>query len=71
MIQYFRQPYKHSVGKVKVESHLSNYPTRADLKGATGNDTSPLVSKTDFASLETKIDNLDVDKLKTVPANLS
>ena len=43
----------------------------ADLKGAADNDASLLVSKTDFTSYETKIDNLDVDKLMTVPANLS
>ena len=30
-----------------------------------------LASKADLASLKTKVDNLDVDKLKTVPADLS
>ena len=40
-----------------------------DLKGATGINKSALVSKTDLASLKTKVDNLDVDKLKTVPAS--
>ena len=50
---------------------LSNYATKADLKGATGTDTSTLVLKTDLASLKTKVDNLDVYKLKTVPADLS
>lgn len=29
-----------------------------------------MVSKIDFANLETKVDNQDVDKLKTVPADL-
>ena len=41
------------------------------MKGATGIDTSMLASKTDLDSLKTKVDNLDVDKLKNVPANLS
>ena len=30
-----------------------------------------LLSKTNLASMRTKIDNLDVDKLKTVPVDLS
>ena len=30
-----------------------------------------MASKTDLASLKTKVDNRDVDKLKTVPADLS
>ena len=51
--------------------NLSNYATKADLKLATGLDTSSLVSQTDSACLKTKIYNLDVDKLKTVPADLS
>lgn len=32
---------------------------------------SMLASKPDFATLKTKVDNLDVDKLKTVPADSS
>ena len=42
-----------------------------DLKGAAGIDTSTLASKKDLASLNTKVDNLDVNKIKTVPAALS
>ena len=34
-------------------------------------DPSMLVSKPDLASLKTKLDNLDPDNLKTVPADLS
>ena len=36
---------------------------KGDLKGATGIDT--------LASLKTKVDNLDINKIKTVPADLS
>ena len=50
---------------------LSNYSTWADLKEAAGIDTSTLVSKTGFSSLKTKVDNLGLDKIKTVTANLS
>ena len=44
---------------------------KAELKGATDIDTSMLASKTDLASCKTKVDNLYVDKLKTIPADLS
>lgn len=44
---------------------------KGDLKGATDIDTSTLASKTDLACVKTKVDNLAVDKPKTVPANLS
>ena len=71
MSQYFPEPYEHSGGNVKVELYLSNYATKTDLKGATGIDTSTLASKTDLASLKTKVDDLDKDKIKTVPADLS
>ena len=55
---------------VNVELDLSNYAAKDDLKGATHIDTSTLTSEIDLASLETKVDYLDVDKPKTVPADL-
>ena len=39
MSEYFPEP-KSSGGRVKVELDLSNYATKADLKNATGVDTS-------------------------------
>ena len=42
---------------------------KTGLKGAA--DICMLASKTDLASLKTKVDNLNVDKLKTIPADLS
>ena len=54
---------------VKVD--LSNYATKADLKNATGVDTSTLAAKSDLASLKAEIDKIDVEKLKTVPIDLS
>ena len=42
-----------------------------NLKRATSIDTSTLASKTDLAGLKTKVDNLDVGKLKTALADLS
>ena len=67
MSQHFPQPFESYGWNVKIELDLSNYATKADLNGATDIDTSTLASKTDLASLKTKVDNLDVDKLKTVP----
>ena len=38
-------------GRVKVELDLCNYATKADLKNATGIDTSKFAKKVDLASL--------------------
>ena len=58
-------------GKVKVELDLSNYATKADLKNATGINTSSFAQKLDLANLKSNIDKLDIDKLQHVPTNLS
>ena len=50
---------------------MSNYATKVDLKNATEVDTSKLAANSDLASLKAEIDKIDVDKLKTVPADLS
>ena len=50
---------------------LSDYATKAGLKVATGIDTSTLATKADFTSLKMRVNNLDVGKLKTVPADFS
>ena len=42
MSEYFQEP-KSSGGRVKVELDLSNYATKADLKGTTGADASKFV----------------------------
>ena len=49
---------------------MSNYATKADLKNATGADTSDFAKKTDLASLTSDVDKLDIDKLKKVPSGL-
>ena len=67
---YFPESYEHSGENVKVELSLSNCLMKADLKGATSIDTSALVLKTDLAGLKTKVDNLNVDKLKSYPSDL-
>ena len=44
MSKYFPEP-KYLGGRVKVELDLSNYATKADLKNATGVDTSSFAKK--------------------------
>ena len=46
--------------------NLSIYSTKADLKNATGIDTSKFAKKVDLAHLKS-----DVDKLKNVPTGLN
>ena len=67
MSEYFPE-LKFSGGKVKVELDLSNYATKADLKNATGVDTSKFAKKVDLANLKSNVDKLDIDKLKNVPS---
>ena len=54
---------------VKVD--LSNYATKTDLKNVTHVDTSSLALKTNLASLKTEVDKLDIDKIVSVPVDLS
>ena len=64
-------PYKSSSNNVKVELDLTNYATRTDLKNITHVDVSTYVSITNLAALKTKIDKIDVDKLKATPTDLA
>ena len=56
---------------MKVELGLSNYATKADLKNATGIDTSSSAKKVDLANLKSYVDKSDIDKRKNFPTNLS
>ena len=71
MSQYFPKPYRSFEGNVKVELDLSSYATKAELKKATGVDTSKLAAKFDLVSLKAEVDKIDVDKLKTVSVDSS
>ena len=57
-------PYKSSSNNIKVELDLTNYATKTDLNNITHVDTSSFASKT-------KVDKIDVDKLKTTPTDLA
>ena len=69
--QYFRKLYERFEVNVKVKLDLRNYETTADLKEAIGIDTSNLATKAIYwPSLKTEVDKRDMDKIKTVPANV-
>ena len=59
-MSYYPEARSHGRSKVKVEFNLSYYATKADLKGATGVDTSNLAAKSDLASLKAEV---DIDKI--------
>ena len=64
MIKYVFEPYERSARNVEVESDLSYYTTKDNLNGGTGNNTSKLAVETNLAILKTKVEKLDVDKIK-------
>ena len=68
---YSPQLDSQSRNKIKFELDLSNYSTKYHVKKATGGDTSDFAKKADSVSLESNVDKLGIDKLKTVPTDLS
>ena len=71
MSQYFPKQYEPFGGDINLKIDLSNYATKVDLRSATGIDASKLATKSDLVSFKTEVDKLDIDKLKSVPTNLS
>ena len=66
----FQKP--KSLGEnVKVDLYFSNYTTEADLKNATGVDTSDSAKKTHLTNLKSDADKFDSNKFKNIPSNLS
>ena len=70
MSQYFPKPYDPFSGDIKFKVDLSNYATKADIKNISHVDTSSFALKTNWANLKTKVDKLDIGKLKPVPTDL-
>ena len=70
MSKYFAEP-KSSGRRLKVELNLSNYETKADLKNASGVDTSKFAKKVDLVNLISNVDKLDMNKLKNALTSLS
>ena len=48
MSQCFSKPYRSFGGNIKVAIDLPSYATKAELKNATGFDTSKLAAKSDL-----------------------
>ena len=63
--QYFPKTFEPFGGNINVKVDLSNYATKADIKNISHIDTSNL------ANLKTKVDKLDIDKLKPLPDDVS
>ena len=53
-MSYLPEPYTCGKSKIKVESNVSNYATKSDLKNATDVDTSELAKEVDLTSLKSK-----------------
>ena len=64
-------PYKSYSNNIKVELDLTNYAIKTDLKNIIHTDVSSFASKTNLAALETEVDKIDTNKLKTVPEDLA
>ena len=71
MSQYFPKPYEPFSGDINVKVDLSNYATKADIKNISHVDTSSFALKTNLVDLKTKVDKLDIDKLRPVRTDLS
>ena len=71
MSQYFPKPYEPFGGNINVEVDLSNYGTKAVIKNISHVYTSSFALKTNWASLKTEVDKLDIDKLVPVMVDLN
>ena len=71
MSRYFSKPFEPFGEDMNVKVDLPNYATKADIKNISDIDNSSFTWKANLASLKTKVDKLDVDKLIPVPLDLS
>ena len=69
--QYFPKHLRSFGRYINVKVDLSNYATETDLKNVTHVDTANFVLKTNWASLKTEVDKLDIEKLAPIPVDLS
>ena len=67
----FPKPYEPLGGDINVKVDLYNYATKLNLKNTSRIDTSNLVLKSNLSKLKVQVDKIDIDKLKTVPVDLS
>ena len=71
MSKHFPKPYEPFGGDINAKVYLSNYATKSDLKDVTHVDVSSFASKTNLASLKSKIDALDTASLKKTSQDLA
>ena len=71
MSDYFRRRYRLFDKNISVKVDLSNYATKTDLKNISHVDVSSFALKSNLASLKTKVDKIDADKLKIVSVDLA
>ena len=71
MSQYFPKPYEPFGGDINVKFDLSNYATKTDSKNISDIDVSSYALKSNLAALKTEVDELDIDKLTSVPIDLA
>ena len=65
MSDYFLKPNSLRAN-VKIEFDLSNYAMKTNLMNEATVDTSSFAKKVDLASLKSRVDKLDIDKLKNI-----
>ena len=71
MSQYFPKSYEPVGGDIYVKVDLSNDAKKVDIKIMSHIDTSSFALKSNLASLNPEFDKLDIDKLVSVPVDLS
>ena len=71
MSQYFPKPYRSFGRNINVKVDLYSYATKTDLQNVTQVHTSIFARKTNLARLRTEVDKLDIEKLVSVPTDLS
>ena len=68
---YFPKSFRGFGKNVNAKVDLSNYATKTDIKNIWHVDASSFALKTNLADIKTEVDNLDVNKLVPIPADLS
>ena len=71
MSKYFPKSFGSFGRNINVKVDLSNNATKTDIKNISHDDTSSFALKTNLANLKTEVDKLDIEKLVSVPADLS
>ena len=70
MSQYFPKLHEYYSQNLKFGLDQSNYAKKDRFKKSNRCSYIFLAVKSDLASLKAEVDKIDIDKLKTVPANL-